>query len=106
MRLRQPLSSLSFAGALPKELADILAEELNVKEIIMSAKETCFDFELTPELVKEGDEREMASAVAQARKAEGFAPSDVARTEIGPEGKYHAILSTGEVRFDLVRNAA
>jgi isoleucyl-tRNA synthetase len=103
IRVRQPLARLSVPDELPEELATLLAEEVNVRRVTGAHATVELDTELTKELVAEGDEREMARAVAQARKSEGFSPRDKATVTLGPEGKFAAELSGGIVRFGLTR---
>jgi isoleucyl-tRNA synthetase len=60
------------------ELILILADEINVKEVIITKIEgPCdFDWTLTPELIAEGNVRELMRAVQGRRKTEGLAPQD------------------------------
>lgn len=80
MPVRQPLAMLKVKNVnLQGEYLEILKDELNVKSVAMDnsiESEVWLDMNITPELKKEGDYRELLRAVQDMRKKEGLMPSD------------------------------
>jgi isoleucyl-tRNA synthetase len=126
IKVRQPLAKLMISGELPAELAEIVKDELNVKEIVGGAGEMSLDTDLTPELIREGDVREFTRALSDARKEKGLTQKDVVSVTVSENAKsvfegvmvpgtsaihfaevavgesvYSATLSIGKVSFTL-----
>ncbi len=80
IRIRQPLQSLRYHSArLDEELEAIIADELNIKEIINDPKqkdEIVLDTDLTEDLMMEGEAREIVRQIQQKRKEAGFSVDD------------------------------
>jgi isoleucyl-tRNA synthetase len=76
IKIRQPLASVTVPtlGEFVN-FEDILTEELNVKQVLQG-KELLLDFEITPELKREGIAREVIRHVQAARKAAGLNVDD------------------------------
>ncbi len=87
IKVRQPLAKLSIVGELSPELSAIVADELNVKEVVMDANEMHLDTALTPELIREGDARDFLRALADARKTAGLAPRDLVSLTVSKNAK-------------------
>jgi isoleucyl-tRNA synthetase len=87
IKVRQPLASVEVPQ-IPKELKNIVAEELNVKEVrVADAKNGAshninLDINVTPELKEEGIAREIVRVVQNARKNAGFNVEDRIKTSI------------------------
>ncbi len=79
--VRQPLKELRITNyELPIEYQEIVKDELNIKEIKFidgNEKKVEIDIEITEELKKEGQYRELLRAVQDMRKKNGLNPNDL-----------------------------
>jgi len=76
IKVRQPLSSVTIPSlGTFVDFESILTEELNVKQVIVG-DEVLLDFEITPELSREGLIREVIRFVQSARKEAGLNVDD------------------------------
>jgi isoleucyl-tRNA synthetase len=91
IKVRQPLTSMTISVKLSEELQAILAEEVNVKEIIFDAQqaEPLLDTEITETLREEGTVRELVRMFQGMRQKAALKPTDriVAMTELPAAAK-------------------
>ena len=71
IKVRQPLQRLVIQKKLKKEFLDIIAKEVNVKEVVLG-KEFFLDTKITPDLKEEGIKREFIRQIQFLRKKEGL----------------------------------
>lgn len=75
-RVRQPLNSVTVPVLSQSFKAeDILREELNVKQVLLG-ENLSLDLKLTPELIREGNSREIIRHIQASRKQAGFNVDD------------------------------
>ncbi|MCX6712965.1 MAG: class I tRNA ligase family protein, partial [Candidatus Vogelbacteria bacterium] len=100
LKVRQPLASFLVSDILSAELATVVADELNVKEVkksnLVNLGEryesyappgaenpvAALDCELTPELKQEGEMRDLVRQIQEARKKAGLMPDNVIKLKI------------------------
>lgn len=71
--VRQPLQSATINKNIEEKYFEIIKEELNVKNISTDLEsDNSLDFELTPELVREGKQRELSREIKDKRKELGL----------------------------------
>ncbi|HEY2597601.1 MAG TPA: isoleucine--tRNA ligase [Candidatus Dormibacteraeota bacterium] len=102
MKVRQPLSSISLPGELlPEDIAQIVREELNVKQLIFGAPEVKLDTEITEELRLEGLAREAVRVIQDRRKKLGFNVEDRIHTRYEADGM---LVRAMQKHADYIKN--
>jgi len=80
LKVRQPLAKLQIPNdKLQKDLLQIIADEVNVKEVEINSRqkeEVILDTKITPELRQEGIFREIVRQIQSLRKKSGLFPND------------------------------
>jgi isoleucyl-tRNA synthetase len=102
LKVRQPLASIALPGdPLPEEIAQIVREELNVKELTFNAPEVQLNTEITEELKLEGLAREVVRAIQDRRKKLGFNVEDRIHTRYEADGM---LVRAIERHADYIKN--
>ncbi len=106
VKVRQPLASLTIGVRLPADLQKILADEVNVKEILTEAKlqnSVELDVRITPALRAEGMLRDVVRMVQELRQKASLAPKDkiVLLLSIPAEVKSAVVAHEAVLRSDV-----
>ncbi len=108
LKIRQPLAKITLKEALPLEYAVILAEELNVKTVDHNPSldnNLVLDLNLTPELLAEGQARELIRNIQEWRKKTGLTPADLITLKIEADPVGLELVKTFETEIKKAVNA-
>jgi isoleucyl-tRNA synthetase len=86
VKVRQPLQSFSVIENLSIEYFEILKDEINVKEVLIG-KEISLDTNITEELKREGQYRELLRAIQDLRKKKDLSPKQTIKLVVGGGAK-------------------
>ncbi len=97
IKVRQPLAGLKIKHHLTKDYLTLIAEEVNVKAVLMETDlvaEISLDTQITPELEAEGKMRDLLREVQELRKTNNLNPNDRVK------------LLAGQAHYDLAQKFA
>jgi len=95
IKVRQPLARLTVRASLTDEFAELVKDEVNVKEVVVdenAKEEVQLETTITPALQEEGDVRDLIRAIQDARKKKGLKPSEKARLIVAVDGSMRAVI--------------
>ena len=95
IKVRQPLAALVIKENLSADLRTILAEEVNVKEVVTDESlEALFELDttITPDLREEGIARDLIRSIQEMRKEKNLMPKDVVTLSIQTDAAGQAIV--------------
>jgi valyl-tRNA synthetase len=95
IKVRQPLRSLVIKRHIPEEYRAIIADEVNVKEVLIDPNlegEIKLDLLVTEDLREEGTLRELMRAIQDKRKFWNCLPTQMIKVVLGVEEPLKAIL--------------
>lgn len=104
VKIRQPLALLKIRGdkavRIQKNaaLVDLIKDELNVKDVSFdesSGWEVELDTNITPELKREGDLRELSRSIQDFRKTSGLTPSDKIALIVTTDAEGKTLIESG-----------
>jgi isoleucyl-tRNA synthetase len=102
IKVRQPLASVALPGdPLPEEIAAIIRDELNVKELKFGAPEVKLDTEITEDLRLEGLAREVVRVIQDRRKKQGLNVEDRIHTRYEADGM---LVRAMQKHADYIKN--
>jgi isoleucyl-tRNA synthetase len=102
LKVRQPLASIALPGdPLPEDIAQIVRDELNVKELDFGSPAVNLNTEITEELRLEGLAREIVRAIQDRRKKFGLNVEDRIDTRYEADGMLARAM---ERHGDYVKN--
>lgn len=115
IKVRQPLGKLTVSGAeMDNSYIALILDEVNVKQVVFSEslKEPVeLDIEITPELRKEGQLRELLRHIQDLRKKSGLSPHDKINLSIAADSEARALIdqysseikdTTGAISLEVV----
>lgn len=108
IKVRQPLAKITLNIEMEPEYASIIADEVNIKEVVFDANATErveLDTKITPELKMEGDARDFIRAVQELRKQKGLAPQDRISLKIQTSDGGEAVMKAFETEIKRVVGA-
>lgn len=109
IKVRQPLSTLAIKEKLPAEFHQLLADEMNVKNITVDeglSADVWLDLNITPDLQREGHLRELIRLIQEKRKELELSPNDRITLALSNKEEIKKIVDLDQVKLEQVAGVA